>query len=293
MSKPFVFVSCGQYTEAEKATGATIVELVKSITNYEAFFAEDQCDLAGLDDNILSALRDCAGLICVMHPRGSVTKPDRTTSERASVWIEQEIAIATYIMRTEKRPLPSIAFIHASIAREGLRQLIHLNPIVFHNDIEIPGKLALLLSKWKGLAAGGSELLVKSQRVERKDNHQIRRGTVNFRNNSTDRISNYNLEVRVPSAVFKHFSELAWGQVSSDDPNVCLFRVDEKGRSALLPMLETEILGFRYCITCAETELERTLDAQVTCKIYAKSRAYELSTTLREVLAAAGDEIKF
>jgi hypothetical protein len=42
------------------------------------------------------------------------------------VWIEQEIAIATYIQRIEKRTLPIIAFKHESVGRERIRDLLHL-----------------------------------------------------------------------------------------------------------------------------------------------------------------------
>src|SRR5881392_1195900 len=120
MSAPFIFVSCGQYTDAEKSLGKSIVRMVKTITGLDAFFAEEVQDLNGLDSNILGALRDCAAFITVMHPRGRITRPDGTTHVRASVWIEQEIAIATYIQRVEKRSLPVIAFVHESVGREGV-----------------------------------------------------------------------------------------------------------------------------------------------------------------------------
>jgi hypothetical protein len=126
MPTPFIFVSCGQVTQKEKQLGAAIVKIVKEVTGLEAFFAEEVQDLEGLDASILSALRSCVGLITVLHPRGEITKPDGTKHVRASVWIEQEIAIATYIQRVEKRALPVVAFIHSSVGREGLRDLLHL-----------------------------------------------------------------------------------------------------------------------------------------------------------------------
>ena len=45
MSGPFIFVSCGQYTEAEKSLDTAIVKLGKSVTGLDAFFAEDVQDL--------------------------------------------------------------------------------------------------------------------------------------------------------------------------------------------------------------------------------------------------------
>jgi hypothetical protein len=127
MDKPFIFISCGQYTDSEKALGRDIRKIVKQVTRLDTFFAEEIQDLNGLQTNILGALRDCFGFITVMHPRGTVQYPDGSSRIRASVWIEQEIAIAAYIQQT--RPLPVIAFIHKDVGREGLRDFLHLNPI--------------------------------------------------------------------------------------------------------------------------------------------------------------------
>ncbi len=68
MSK--IFVSCGQFTKAEKFVGKEIVRIVKAVTGIDAFFAEEVQDLNGLDSNILGALRECVGFITVIHPRG-------------------------------------------------------------------------------------------------------------------------------------------------------------------------------------------------------------------------------
>ena len=74
VGKPFIFVSCRQFTEAEKHLGNQIVQLVKEITGLEAFFAEDVQDLNGLDSNLLGALSECAAFITVMHPRGEIAR---------------------------------------------------------------------------------------------------------------------------------------------------------------------------------------------------------------------------
>jgi hypothetical protein len=70
---------------------------------------------------------------------------------RASVWIEQEIAIATYIQRVEKRPLPIIAFKHVTVGREGLRDLLQLNPIEFTHESEVLARLPERLKDWRDL----------------------------------------------------------------------------------------------------------------------------------------------
>jgi hypothetical protein len=146
-----IFISCGQYAPAEKQLGKQISELVSTITDCVPFFAEQVQDLNGLDANILSALRDCVGFITVMHPRGEIERPDGSVLVRASVWIEQEIAIATYISRFEHRQLPIIAFKHRLVSREGIRDLLHLNPVEFTNEAEVLAELPHRLALWKSL----------------------------------------------------------------------------------------------------------------------------------------------
>lgn len=153
--------------------GKSIVKLVKDITGLDAFFAEEVQDLNGLDASILGALRDCAAFITVMHPRGTIARPNKSTHTRASVWIEQEIAIATYIQRVEKKSLPVIAFIHESVGREGIRDLLHLNPRRFANETDVLALLPELLQSWKTLSSTPqsrlardlADLVAKQQRV--------------------------------------------------------------------------------------------------------------------------------
>lgn len=120
MIRKTIFISCGQFTDAERRLGKRIAEMVRELTDLEPFFAEEVQDLNGLDANILSALHNCVAFITVLHPRGEIKRPDGSVVVRASVWIEQEIAIATYIQRVENRKLPIIAFKHRAVGREGL-----------------------------------------------------------------------------------------------------------------------------------------------------------------------------
>lgn len=182
MTKPFIFVSCGQYSDAEKSLGKAIVETVKSVTGLDAFFAEEVQDLNGLDTNILAALRDCAAFITVMHPRGTIIRPDGSGHIRASVWIEQEIAVATYIQRVEKRTLPVIAFIHESVGREGIRDLLHLNPIPFASEHDVLAALPNLLAHWKNLKSAPHSQLARdlTELASRQQTVRITPGVPNY-----------------------------------------------------------------------------------------------------------------
>jgi hypothetical protein len=88
------------------------------------------------------------GFVTVLHPRGDIERPDGPTITRASVWIEQEIAIAAYIQRIEKRQLPVIVFKHKNVGLEGLRALLHLNPIEFSVESEVLASLPEHVGKW-------------------------------------------------------------------------------------------------------------------------------------------------
>jgi hypothetical protein len=170
MTRKTIFISCGQYTAAEKALGTKIAEMVRKLTDLEPFFAEEVQDLNGLDANILGALHNSVAFITVLHPRGEIKRPDGSVLIRASIWIEQEIAIATYIHRVENRSLPIIAFKHTSVGREGIRDLLHLNPIEFTDEAEILAELPKRLESWKSLKPSAVQPFSIAQResIERK-----------------------------------------------------------------------------------------------------------------------------
>src|SRR6267143_2201178 len=115
---------------------------------YEPYFAENQSSLKGLHENILSKLNECSGFIAVMHPRGMVSFPGGAKHTRGSVWIEQEVAIAAFMTQYSGRNIEVAAFIHEDIKREGIRDLLHLNPISFRSDKEILEQLPRILGNW-------------------------------------------------------------------------------------------------------------------------------------------------
>lgn len=146
-----IFVSCGQVTAQEKRLGDDVCALVRELTPHRPYFAENQNSLDGLTKNILGALDDAVALIAIMHPRGTVRFPDKSEHVRASVWIEQEIAIAAFIAQILGRPLRVACYIHADVRREGMREQLQLNPVTFREDSEVLGHLRGLLPSWRDL----------------------------------------------------------------------------------------------------------------------------------------------
>ncbi len=148
-----VFISCGQVSERERRLGMAAAELVQELTPYVPYFAENQTSLEGLTQNVLGALSRSVGLIAIMHPRGLVTFAGGRQQIRASVWIEQEIAIAAFMAQVMGRPMRVAAYIHKDIAREGMREELQLNPIVFRQDDEVVVHLRQILPSWKRLSS--------------------------------------------------------------------------------------------------------------------------------------------
>lgn len=295
MIRKTIFISCGQFTDAERRLGKRIAEMVRELTDLEPFFAEEVQDLNGLDANILNALHNCVAFITVLHPRGEIKRPDALVVVRASVWIEQEIAIATYVQRIENRQLPIIAFKQKAVGREGIRDLLQLNPIEFTDENEVLAELPQRLAQWKSLKPSGIEVQLASRIVGQYEDrhlmHVMRMLEINLINKTNDRIENYEFEIRIPSGILKHRTIIYPTEVRCDVPELRCFRFDQTGRSPIRPQdqLPTPIT-FEYCSACAVEELGvSTASAAVVAeeKIYAKAWVngieYAVEKTIKEL----------
>jgi hypothetical protein len=295
MTRNFIFVSCGQYTPAERQLGNDIVALVQELTGHGAFFADQVQDLGGLDTNILNALRDCLALIVVMHPRGTITH-EGSARVRASVWIEQEIAIATYIQRVDKRALPIIAFIHRDVGREGIRDLLSLNPIRFGGDADVLGELQRRLPAWKSLQPFGITVDLKSVRNSPDDDHPIRQLSITLVNDTPQRISAYTCDIWIPSIVLKHGNKPYYGESHhTSRPHHRHFRHTETDAGSAKPRVieprdKLALAIFEYCTRCAATfsEFPSSIGeeiVEVTAAI--DGREYTASKTIKQLTIEA------
>ena len=297
-NRSIIFVSCGQFTAEERALGKAIVKLVDSIPGMKAYFAEEVQDLNGLDSNILSKLRECDGFITVMHPRGDINRPDGSVFTRASVWIEQEIAIATYIRQIEKRPIPVIAFKHRSVGLEGIRNLIQLNPVEFSDETEVLAALPAVLEKWKALAPSGIRVQVKGTPIRQEDQHAIRQLQFSLVNDSGSRINEISGEIRVPAGILKHWScGYGMDENLSEDGRFRIFRFDERicALRPIQPRSVGVISTMDYCTQCA---IEDTRDSEavgalivaeylVEITVWIDGREYSDAKTMKQLSSAA------
>jgi hypothetical protein len=131
-----IFISCGQFTPEERRLGQDLSAAVDELTPYRGYFAQNESSLDGLSKNVFSALKNCVGLIAVMHRRGNV-KTLNGEHLRGSVWVEQEIGIAAYLTQAEGRDIPVVLYIQDGIALEGVRQQLQLNPVPFKDSAEV------------------------------------------------------------------------------------------------------------------------------------------------------------
>src|SRR5260370_37647882 len=181
-----VFISCGQYAREERELGKQVCEMVAKCTPFEGYFAENQTTLKALSENILRRLYESVGLIVIMHHRGKIEDRDIT---RASVWIEQEVAIATLMEQILRRPLHVTLFVQRGIAIEGVRQQIQYNPIEFTTGEEVIARLREILPTWNKPRYLGDEdrrkmadSVILSVKTE---NGQNRNYTIQVKNHST------------------------------------------------------------------------------------------------------------
>jgi hypothetical protein len=290
MSK-LVFISCGQYTEAEKQLGKQIAHMVRTLTGLEPFFAEEVQDLNGLDANILEALRNCAGFIVVLHPRGKIERPRGLPIVRASVWIEQEIAIATYIARVEKRPLPIIAFKHTSVGLEGIRQLLQLNPIEFSGESKILFELPSRLMEWKSLQPSGISLELKSVSATPQDGHPIKTLELWLVNDTDQPIAAYNGKLRLPEDILKHWSAIyPLEQKPCDQVGMRCFRFSQADYGHANPRDRKRLFTTNYCTKCAVPQGEGefwglTMVSQmvIDATTWINGKAYSTKVTIKDL----------
>ncbi len=292
-----IFVSCGQFTTEERRLGRAIVKLVDEIPGMRAYFADEVQDLNALESNILAKLHEADAFITVMHPRGEIKRPDGPPITRASVWIEQEIAIATYIRQIEKRPLPVIAFRHCSVGLEGIRGLIQLNPIEFKDEMEVLAALPALLEKWKNVSPSGIRVEVTSTKaVRNEDRHAIRQLVFTVVNDGNTRLREISGLLQIPAGILKHWSAIySLQDTRSKDGRYRIFRFNEAMDGALHPHSAGRVAIFEYCTRCAvddtgDSELigAAIVDEQmVEITAWVEGKEYRAAKTMKELLIEA------
>lgn len=144
MPTRLIFICHGQLPH-EKPKGLVLAKIIDETPGFRAFFAENVHTTDDLVRHIFGNLEHCNGFLAVMHKRGDVTIPGEKFT-RASVWIQQELAIISFVnyLRHASRHIKVRVFAQRGIKREGLADALILNPIEFDKDDELP----VLVREW-------------------------------------------------------------------------------------------------------------------------------------------------
>lgn len=132
-----VFVSCGQSTDEENSLGAAVADLVDNRSGFRAYRAAQVHDLDGLSDNIFEALRNCSGMVAILHSRGEVVTPLFQKRTTTSIWIQQEIAALAYRRAAEGVPIPIRVFQKEDVQLGGAMTSMIANPVEFRTQNEV------------------------------------------------------------------------------------------------------------------------------------------------------------
>jgi len=228
-NRNIVFISCGQQTERERQLGEQIQALVSELTPFQPYYAEYQSSLEGLTKNIFAALNRCVGFIAVMHHRGRIEPPGSVV--RASVWIEQEIAIAAFVRTILGKNIEVAAFTEQTIALEGVRKQLLLNPKEFTENDEVIDHLRSILPAWQAPEAesepGSLDIALD---YEKKNSTQERHDyllVVSLTNNGNQPVDNWHVDVEFPAALLEHPEKKTYFVGHRSTKTHSVFRVEQ------------------------------------------------------------------
>jgi hypothetical protein len=241
---------------------------VEELTPFEAYFADYQSSFEGLTNHILKALCDSVGFIAVLHPRGEVTYPGGGCI-RASVWVEQEIAIAAYIAQITRKELKTAAFIHESVVLEGMRRQIILNPVPFSSSNDVLSGLKGTLTDWASAISATkapARVHINSRLSRREGALHYYDLTVTATNDSVDVIDTYHLDVEIPLSVVEQGTVSQLEVPERRTATHALFRSTQtnSGRR-LFPGDPVRLITLRYIVGTGTHELQSQL---VEAKLY-------------------------
>lgn len=263
---PIIFVSCGQYTDQEKNLGKAVCDVLRS-HGLEPYFAENQMNLSGLHSNILNKLNECSGLVAIMHPRGIVNAFGNQHT-RGSVWIEQEIAIAAFMTHCLKKNMEVVVFTHEDIRREGIRDLLQLNPIAFRDDAEIVSKLPTVIKTWKS-ASPKVDLVIRYWKAGGDGNHHDYQLEFLLKNLGEERITQFQFDLIFPRAFVSQGVSYAAEQGRNRTATHLHLRMTERDWPGLIiyPGDTQRIFLMDYCVDLSTFHNAQVMESAFTATL--------------------------
>lgn len=220
--KKLIFVACGQKEEKEINLGKKIEELINKKEDFEAFLAESAHDLDSLTSNIFKNLNICSGFIAILHVRGKKENGEFLTS----LWINQEIGIASFVRHIEGKEIPVIIFKEKGIEDDGILKYIHANPIEFEKDEEILSQIEKWLSPSKFMLIRRTDLKIEQystiKLLESSQSRHVYKLTLTVQNVGIRTIKGITFDLEFPSNIpilsdLSIFKNIGPGRVNEDN----------------------------------------------------------------------------
>jgi hypothetical protein len=254
--KALVFVSCGQVTAAEIKLGRDICALVDATPGLRSYFAQDVSSMEALSANIFRNLKEASAVIAVMHHRGAVTgRPGDAPRTRASVWIEQEIAIVAFQAAVDGRRIEIAAYAQRGLSREGVRDNLIVNPVEFDVESEILDDVRKKLAAWRlaapQIAGAHVDLKLGYRKLPNSDREpHAYELDVDMRNVGTEVIEDFEASMEFPAAFVTHPP----GSIAKERHDLAhdeyrVFRHGNSNKTRLLPGDSMKIMTLSYQVT--------------------------------------------
>jgi hypothetical protein len=150
------------------------------------------------------------------------------------VWIEQEIAIATFISQVLQRPIPVRVYIHEDIRREGIRDQLIRNPVIFREDSEVLADLRRFLPSWWALVQQEPKQSLSLKPIIRAQPQPMPGGgddrryalVVDVENDGENDVSEFKLDLEFPASLVDGSGYMI--EKPSSKSGVRLFGTDSK-----------------------------------------------------------------
>ncbi len=147
MRKAKVFISCGQRTEREENIGREVDRYFQE-RDFETYFAKKVHSPKALTEHIFANLKESEYFVFIDFKREKIKscklrlEKKKTDKFRGSLFVNQEIAIATFL------ELEGIGFLEKGVKREGILNYLIFNARPFKDSTEIIAELEKETSNW-------------------------------------------------------------------------------------------------------------------------------------------------
>lgn len=178
------------------------------------------------------------------------------------------------------------------MSREGIRELLHLNPISFRSEAEVLVKLPARLQHLAIAAAPTVALRFESVPMPKESEHFIRQLRVTIFNGTNAPITTYVGKLFVPKPLLQHWSAHygAEDTKSATQTHRC-FLFSEKEKGAINPEDSMPPLAVEYCTQCAidaGSLAASVSEMEFQAKAWVNGRTYSLKESLIQMARNAG-----